>query len=695
VEVQMPKMSLIARPTMLVCLLLLIALPSSAISGKANKVDINQSSDLQFTINFPESNLTFDKYNEYDIAQIAGCQYTNELGKPALPIRYVKIALPYGIAANQVRIIEVTQKVIPGIYNILPAQPPITVGSDDPAKFVEPDPGVYSSSAIYPQIGAKLTHQGDLYGQGLATVCLYPVQYIPSGKRLILYTSITFRIECTGGYIYGDYLPNGVTDTERKSYESIVRDIVINPNDVSLNKNPIGTPTIATLPSGTYKHVIITTNNLASAFQPLVNWNTKRGLKDTIVTREWICANYTGDSTYIKIRAFIIAAYSNWSTRYVLLGGEPVSVPDSVPLGWKDYNISGNTPSDQCYGDFDNDWDYELAVGRISAADLTEATRVVNKILSYEKNPPLTNYAKNITLLGMNCLSTQTENLQELIDTAYIDGYTYDNTAVTFNVTKIYESDPPIPSHHSVFVDALNAGQNLINHSDHGNSDNIGTGAEVHDSRFWGYEIPGLINYNKFSIITSIACYANIFDQPGDCIAEDLILRNDLTAGLAFIGNTRLGKITYGQSGWGLSGLIDQLLWQAIFDNNYFIIGEALSQAKNNYPVSSGSTNEEKHCHWEFNLLGEPALPIWTDDPKILVVTHPDLFVTNVSYTIHVTESDGTTPVNKARICLWEGSEIYIIDSTNSNGDFTITPPSVSSYKTLYITVTKQNYIPN
>lgn len=67
---------------------------------------------------------------------------------------------------------------------------------------------------------------------------------------------------------------------------------------------------------------------LLNNFQALCAEKEKRGIKTKIVTIEWIYANYDGTrpdgfiDNATKIRNFIIDAYSNWETEFILLGGD-------------------------------------------------------------------------------------------------------------------------------------------------------------------------------------------------------------------------------------------------------------------------------------------------------------------------------------------------------------------------------------
>jgi hypothetical protein len=174
-----------------------------------------------------------------------------------------------------------------------------------------------------------------------------------------------------------------------------------------------------------------------------------------------------------------------------------------------------------------------------------------------------------------------------------------------------------------------------------------------------------------------------------DCIAEHFVIYNSNQAGVAFTGNTRDGwyYVGYPES---LSAQLDRDWWKAVFLNSQDNLGKAIIWSKHQFGTGA---NIRKHCEWTFNLLGEPAMPIWTDTPDSFDVTHPsELLIGSSSFTVHV-EKVGGGNIQDAYVCLWKDDEVYLRDYTNYNGDVTFNP-SPSTGGILYVTVTKHNYLP-
>ncbi len=628
---------------------------------------------VRYTTRFDKEDFSFGKLNDYDLVRLKDGDWLADMGKPMLPVEEIRIALPSGMAVKSVWVVNCIEEQIPGEYNIYPVQPPIPIGSSPGnMDFVPPDQQIYTSSQPYPAELIKFVNQTDLAGQSMAVVELHPLRYIPSQKRLTYCTSITIEINGVDGYECGDYLSPNISEDGRRTYELMVKGMVNNPEAVQLVSS-LRMSTAMVPPGGPFAHVIITHPTYASYFQPLVDWHNQKGVKDTVITTDWISANYTGTDTQ-KVKAFVMDAASVWGTTYFLIGGEHYT----VRFCYRTY-YSESTPSDQYYSDYDNDWTNEVMVGRVSVENTAEVTTFVNKVLKYEKDPPRTGYPLDVLLIGMDYDdNTRGEVLKDNIDT-YIPA--------RFNVTKVYDSQGT--NHRTATINALNAGQNLVNHADHSNIDVLGTGDYRHGWGIYNSDVDALTNNNQLSIIVTPGCLPNYMDA-SDCIAEHLVIYNPNQAGVAFTGNTRNGLYYTGQP-YSLSNGLDKEWWVSLFSRNMYRLGQALTDAKHHF---NNSDNYMRHCEWEFNLLGEPEMPMWTDSLDSFIVTCSSTVpMGSSSFPVHVEDASSKTPVNQAYVCLWKANEVYLTANTNASGDVTLAP-SPSSSGTMFVTVTKQNYIP-
>jgi hypothetical protein len=628
---------------------------------------------VRYTAEFSAEEFSFDQFKGYDVVRTKEGSFLAELGKPMLPARQIKVALPTGMRVVSVQVVDAIQEEVSGSFNILPAQPPREIGTtEQETEFVQPDQAIYSSDQPFPSQVAEFVHQTDLAGQGMAVILLYPLQYLPTEGKLILNTSITLLIQGEDGYQCGDYLSPNISQKGRRIYQNMIEDMVTNPEDVQLSaKIKVGSS--RGLPDGSFDHVIITTSSFASTFQPLVDWHNQKGVRDTVVTVSWIYLNYSGADTQ-KIREFVIDASSTWGTTYFLMGGKT----EYVPLVSRDYRME--TTSDQYYSDFDDDWSHEVFVGRVSVQSTTEIDLFIDKVLKYEKDPPRTDYPLDILLIGMDYdASTHVEELKEAIDFAYIPSH--------FNVTKVYDSHPT--NHRTEVINALNAGQNLVNHCDHSYIQYMGTGDFNHGLGISNSHVDALTNDGQLSVVVSTGCHPNHMDYE-DCIAEHFVIYNPNQAAVAFTGNTRSGVYYEGQP-QSLSNQLDKQWWVSLFFWDKYNLGQIMIEAKHHF---SHSNDTEKHCHWTLNILGEPEMPVWTDEPDSFAVTHPLWLKPQPSpFSVHVEDATTLVPVNQAYVCLWKANEVYLTGYTDASGDVEFNP-SPAAEGLLYVTVTKHNYLP-
>jgi|GEM_PF-746722 len=659
----------------LIIISLLIPTAQPAVNGSVHSALTNTTATI--TLTYQPTDFTFTTLNGYDVITTPTAGYTTTTGDPMLPAITLRVALPPHLQATTITITKQHTQTIPGTYTILPAQPPLTLDIEPPLHLATPNSTIYHSLIPYPHATAVLSGETDLAGQAIAIVTLYPLHYTGATKTLTLDTSITLTITGTPTHVYGDYLPTSLSASSQQQLASMVQSIVINPDAITLQTNPA--PHRAGLPAGSYSYVIITKQAWVNAFQPLADWKTQKGVPATIVTTDWIYnqSGYSGTNVQ-KIRAFVQDAYNTWGTTFFLLGGDTNTIPCNYTL------FSGvdsdPVPNDTYYADFDSDWTCEVNVGRASVTGTGTGNgqigTFINKVLTYEKNPPL-NYTMNASMFGFDLDSyTKGELCKKTIDTNDIPN--------NWTMTNVYDSDSG--NHKTNAIAAMNAGQNLINHADHSNTDVMGIGYINHNYLLSTSDMDSLTNGNKQGILYSMGCDPASYDV-GACIAEHYV-RNTHGGGLAFIGNSRYGWFNPGYYNT-LSMGYDQAFFHSLFIEHYYILGQAFTDHKND------AVHNDNYYHYiftELTLLGDPQLPIWTATPRALTVTHPATVPAGISsYTVHVTNN--TTPLSNATVCLWKPNNIYQTSTTNQNGNATFTINATIGI--LNVTVTKHNYLPN
>jgi len=535
---------------------------------------------------------------------------------------------------------------------------------------------------------------------------MYPLRYIRTVGRLQLSTRISYRVEYSK-----DQIPATIPTLRQKEvFGKAVRSIVANPEDVTAFAPQVGSRwSPSFIPTGYYEYVVISEDPIDTVFQTLVDWKTQKGYPATVVTVSWINSYYSGYDLAEKVRNFIIDAYNNWGTIYVLLGGSgdyKSTGQNIVPTRSCWYTSAGGgeldqLPSDLYYSDLDGNWDSngnhtygelsdnvdmysDVFVGRASVYNVAMAQNFVYKVLTYEKNPP-TDYIKRLMLPTAILWPSYEERPMQDSIARMAPG--------DWQVSKMYERNGTLTR--QGMIDTMNVGYNLGHWEGHGDENGIyyTPGAYLNSS-----DADALVNGDRVGIANSIACHCGGWDlnpPGGDCFAEHLVNR---------VGGGLCAAIMNGRYGWGayVSGYvpgpserIDTTFYYNLFIDDIFNIGITHAVAKDAWVPYADSLNQYEMTRWclyELNLFGCPEMPIWTDDPAVLTVTSPASIPIG-NQNVDVTVTTGGSPVNNALVCLIKGTETYASGFTNISGFVSLNVEPLSP-GFMDITVTALNHYP-
>ncbi len=623
-----------------------------------------------YTILFSESDLFTSQNLGYDVVELISCRGTYEVGKPQLPVLITYVAIPPGTSVEKLEVIGTEDDDIPGRFVIFPVQEPQPIGTQ-PEDFVRPDPFIYNSYTPYPQEIVQFVQQADLAGQNLAVIAVHPVQFIGAKGRLIFTRSVEFALylEQTDQQSETPCLSEG----NRKKYERELREMVINPEAVSLPVSNVD-PIPLTIPSETFDYVIISYTPYASAAQRLADWKTKKGVPARVVTTDEI-QDWYGGSGKDEIRQFVRNAHNQWGTIYLLIVGDS----DKIPLPTKRLEDE-NVPGDTYYADFDDDWVTEVHIGRCPANSTSQVTTFVKKVLAYEKDPVTQDYPLKAMFAAFDPdFFTKCETFAEQVISEYVPG--------RFSVTRVYDSYSG--NHETEAVNAINGGLNFVWHADHGDCDVIGFGGFRHDWYLNTSEVDSdLDNNDEMVNLYSLSCHSSAIDECSS-IAEHFTVYNPREAGVSYMGNTRYGWYNFGNCG-ALSGVYWEAMAKSVFNEEHYHLGEAFTDHKNDNPPGGDETMQ--YIYYELLLCGDPEMPLWLYQPKVMDATYaPQIQVGEQSYT--VTVQDGSSGIQGARVCLMKGDEVYAVGTTNVSGQVTLTINPTSDGN-MYVTVIAYNYIP-
>jgi hypothetical protein len=631
------------------------------------------SSELNQTVSFSIQNLQFKEYNGYDVVRLEGCTPMTAISEPELVVKPLSVLIPAGAMVKRVEVIASEKVAVMGNYNILPAQIPEPISLPNSQPFIEPNRAIYSATSEYPGILAELTHIGTKGGFKIATIAVYPLQYVPKTGKLFLYTNITFNLV----YEQDNIAPETVWKKEYDYQKEAVRKLVINPEyieqwspivnecvrqmSISENGRVFDNPEYAIMVDDTY----------ASYFEPLKEWKTRKGVATEIFLESWILANYSGATNEDRVRNFIIDYNTNHGTFYFLCGGDwgifPMKAVNTVD--------DPNTPSDFWYADYDDDLYTDVYVGRASIGTAAEAATFVNKVLKYEKETPVTCFHEKIFLpayllwSGYGCPVNDTIALYD--PTSWLDAKRYDELN-------------PLSS--AEISDSFNVGYGYTNIAAHGAWNQWG-GTSYHTNA----NADALTNAPPLTgIITAICCNIGELDYGSDCYVEHM-MNNPNGGSAAFWANSRhgYGQIdSYGRSEWQCIWFYDELT-----NNDTYNIGRTVGAVNDRCAPYAGGDDYVFHCMNCCVLFGDPELCQYSYYPDVLTGTHNSVIPLGTG-TFDVTVTDTRAPVQDAIVCLsCKTDTMYRVGYTNASGVASFSTNLAIEGDTVFITVTKKDYI--
>jgi hypothetical protein len=616
------------------------------------------SGELSQTVSFSVQDLSLRESNGYHIVRLASCTPTTSIGEPELAMKPVLVLIPASATVKSVDIIASEKVAVTGNYNILPAQIPEPISEPNSQPFIEPDRQVYSGTSEYPGILAEFTHIGTKGGFKIATIAVYPLQYVPKTGKLFLYTNITFRVI----YEQGKSVPETIWKKEYDYQKEAVKKIVVNPEYIE-QWSPI-------VRECNRQMSIMVDDAYASYFQPLKEWKTRKGVPTEIFLESWILANYSGATNEDKIRNFIIDYNQNHGTFYFLCGGDwgifPMRAVNTVD--------DPNTPSDFWYADYDDDNYTEAYVGRASIGSAAEAATFVNKTLKYETETPTGCFHEKIFLpayllwSGYGCPVNDTIALYD--PTSWLDA-------------KRYDEIQPLSSQE--ISDSFNVGFGYTNIAAHGAWNQWG-GTSYHTNA----NADALTNAPPLTgVITAICCNIGELDYSSDCYVEHM-MNNPNGGSAAFWGNSRhgYGQIdNYGRSEWQCIWFYDELT-----NNDTYNIGRTVG-ATNDRCAPYVGDDYVIHCMNCCVLFGDPELCQYSYYPEVLTGAHNAVIPVGTG-TFDVTVTDTRAPVQNAMVCLCcKTDTMYRVGYTNASGVVSFNTNLEIEDDTVFITVTKKDYI--
>jgi hypothetical protein len=648
-----------------------------------------------FTLRFSEDMLRTERQDvagrDYDLVRMYDLGFTRDPGSPCMPVATRHVYVPRGRAVTGVRVESVDQVVLPGYYLLLPGQHEAPLSMTTVPDPVLPDPGIYAMTEQYPVSPVEIAALGSMGGRKVCGIRVYPVQYIPAEGKVLLNREINFTVEFGDAE---DQVPvPAETPAVRTLRNQVVESMVENSDDLEFDF-PLGSGTLD--PAAATEYLILCHVNHADEYALLKDWKTRKGIPAAILTVQDVYETYPGRDDAEKLRNCIKDYYLNQSTVWVLM---TLSAPKAAIRGC--YCKVGGTvdpaiPCDLYFADMDGDWNDDndgywgetsddvdlypdVYVGRLPGNTGLQALATIEKVLTYEGCYTLpTDYQTEMLFLA-EYADPETNGAvgKNLIDTESVpSGFD--------PITKLYESSGNL--NHSSAMNALNSGMAIINHDGHGNANLLSIGPSVLDTD----DMMALTNAPRYSIFYTVACIPGNFENVMGCFARGFLESEN--GGGFFVGNSRYGWYWPGNPGYGTGELYDREFFESMFVRGMTNLGIVHADAKIQRIPYSGSNNTDRWTQFTCNLFGDPETPVWKDTPLDLAASHPDSILVG-NHMLGVTVTSEGSPVAGARVCLWMGDDLYLVDETGAGGTVQF-EFSVVVDGDILVTATKNGYLP-
>lgn len=590
---------------------------------------------IQYNISFDinKLNLSLNTENDVNYTEILydGLINDGKIGHPALPVMIIPFSVPYD--AYNFNVIATVKDSV-GFDLDYPVMPFYNKFSNDSICIND---SIYSFNSFGPDCAVSVLNDGYIDGDNHVVVLeIRPISYNPvlSKGRLYLNLDIMLSYDCGNGINHLKIKPilrynaNGRDESIRQ-----VENLVVNSSLVRSNLAPLSIqPSSFNSSVSYYEYCVVTSRELAPAFQKLVAYKRLKGYDAGVVCVEDILENSNFQNGDIisnindnagKIRAYLSAAFECRVLKYVLLGGKEPNVPIRYGLD-NSRSFLGEIPTDLYFSEFNGNWNLDndsiygesegdavdlcpdVCIGRLLCTTKDEVINYTNKLIQYETNPGNGDYS-----YLSNVISVHSEEFAE--NANYVSEQFSECNVV------IEEDNYPQGSDVINLINENPCGMMLFH--GHGNPGGItlctnnGSGSSGVNAldRERKYLLPEEGNgfdclTNKYypSVCYSMSCVNIPFDVWREYsfiynLGESYTLGKDY-GGVAYVGNTREVIGAYA------------MVMEDVFLSNLRVnagIG-------NNMNVSKMFLYQCPGQIFANNLLGDPEFNVWLNEPMII-----------------------------------------------------------------------------
>ena len=597
-------------------------------------------------------NISLNTETKSEYLKIAeeGQETTSDLGFPEMPIYstlYMVDPLKdydFNLTVHDSYIIEDVQ--------VLPFQ-----GESD-ADHINKNESFYSGTQSYPESQITVSERMRARNMELVSVSTIPFSYNPETKTLEVFTNI--EIEVTES----DSNSERETITMKRSrlFEDLYGDMIVN-FETSNRDEDYQKPAILYICGGD------SCDN--SYVQSLFDWRHQQGYIVYSATESEVGGNNASTS---EIKNYIEDAVETWDNPPEMVGligdtGGSYSLPcysHDWGGGWYGYNGPTDFDYTQLSG---NDLLSDVLIGRISASSSSDLANIINKTIQYEKgNYQSEDWFEGAALVGdpsssgvstiitNQYIQNMMENFGfEDIDTNYGDGNYDDWVEDRFDEGILYYN-------YRGFYGSSGIGQSGFNN---------------------GFETP---------FVTTLTCGTGDFDGTSD--SENFVRTGSVSnpsGAVAAIGVATTGTHT------AYNNIVNMGIYEGIFSKGLDYASAAMTSGHlaiyNTYPSNPGDATET-FISWS-NLIGDPALHLWTDTPQDFSANYPNSITQGTTNLDIIVNDESGNPVQNAIVTIIKGDDILFESKrSDAQGYVNFNWEDTNSSEEIRFTIRKRNFRP-
>ncbi len=634
---------------------------------------------------------------------LEGARIAGETGRPLLPVFPVKLLLPPGEIAASVSVIFMEEEILSGKHILAPAQAcrPLSYAGDS-EWFIDQE--LYQRRTPYPESRNHTVRTHFLNGSGIALSYFTPVRYYPADSVVSWFKKVKVVIATQPDPNSREHLQNFYPAVSKRN---LLESMVQNPEMAGVyysgreNRSP------------GYDYLILTSSQFAAEFDTLALFYLPRGIKTEIHTKEQISATMAGSDLQEKIRNFIIQEYQNEGIQYVLIGGDAEIMPYRgfycQVLSGGSYYTDNGIPADLYYSALDGNWNTdgdnlwgepneddlfpELGVGRMPFSDSGDLQNMLHKTMRYQSDPVEGELTRPLLAgehLYNNPLTWGSDYMRMLVGLRTVHGYTTRGIPPAHPRDTLYDTTGYSWTK-SVLMARINAGRPWVHHTGHASQITV-MKMNIYDITSQNFAQANGVDHS-FPVVYTHGCDCGAFDA-SDCIGERMVTIDNFAA--AFIGNSRYGWFNEGTTD-GPSQHLHREFMDALYRDSLFHLGSAHMKSKSEtapfVEMGEWEPGATRWCFYDNNLLGDPLMAAWTDEPAQIEVTYNHLIPIGIQ-DVQVNMSGLADDLSGITCSLFRNDTLFGTTLTGANGQALIPAEYFLHEGPVWLVVTGYNLLP-